>query len=63
MKAKPKSKTVPLPPFPNEFWESILKIKLEDPKRFSLFSPGFKHSAQIYEEQRDRARAALGIAA
>jgi hypothetical protein len=63
MKKKTKPSEPELPAFPNEFWESILKIKREDPKRFNLFSPGFKQSAETYEEQRDRAHAALGIAA
>jgi hypothetical protein len=51
---KPKSRTLDLPSFPNEFWESILNIRNEEPKRFNLFSPGFKRSAEVYEDQRDR---------
>ncbi len=44
-----------LPAFPNEFWETILRIRRDEPKRFNLFSPGIRRSTEIYEEQRDRA--------
>jgi hypothetical protein len=46
-----------LPPFPNFFWEQILVIRRDEPKRFNLFSLGLKRSAEIYEQQRDRALA------
>jgi hypothetical protein len=58
MKKKTKSSTPDLPPFPNEFWENVLRIGKEDPERFKLFSFGFRHSATVYQEQRDRAVAA-----
>jgi hypothetical protein len=64
-KATRKTKTaeVSTSPFPNEYWERILRLKYEDPKRFNLFSSAFRWTAEIYEEQRDRALAARKHAA
>jgi hypothetical protein len=64
MKSKKKRKLeVPAPPFLNEFWETVLRIKEEDSKRFNCFSYGFRRSAEIYKEQRDRMLAAQKQAA
>jgi hypothetical protein len=46
-----------LPPFPNEFWEHVLRIRDEQHERYKLFSPGLRRSAEVYQEQRDRALA------
>jgi hypothetical protein len=64
VKIKRKTKAAEtLPPFPNEFWEKILVLRRDEPKRFNLFSPGFKRSAEVYEEERDRALTAQRRAA
>jgi hypothetical protein len=58
MKSNSKAKLeAPAAPFPNEFWETVLRIRQDEPKRFNLFSYPLRRSAEIYEEQRDRALA------
>jgi hypothetical protein len=59
-KSKPEVATSP---FPNFFWEQILLIRRDEPKRFNLFSLGLKRSAEIYEQQRERHLAAQKQAA
>jgi hypothetical protein len=42
--------------FPCEFWERVLWLRDHRPATFALFSPGFKLSADVYEQQRDQRR-------
>ncbi len=38
----------------NEFWEAILRMQIDEPKRFALLSPGLKISAGKYAENRSQ---------
>jgi hypothetical protein len=42
--------------FPHPYWERILWLRDHRPTTFAVFSPGFKLSASVYEQQRDRRR-------